>query len=999
MIQKQSLQINFASGVQTKTDPWQLAPGQFLDLQNSVFGIGNLLQKRNGFKELTPTPDNLSTTLRTFKDSLIALGSNFLNYSADSNTWINSGSFQPLDLSVLPIVRNSTSQTAIDCAVASNGLACAIYAEAAGNMYQIVDSSTGQIIIPSTAVPSGATNPRVFALGNYFVIGFIQLVTGVPHLRYIAISTTNPTVVTSPVDLSTQVNTINAAWNGTVANNNIYFAWDGSDLGGAVRATFINSALLQGNTYAEAGQMASRISVTADTTTPSPTIWINFWNGSDTKTYASALSSILVPILAPTEVLAATAINQITSVAANGVSTVIVQVTNSYTYAAIRSDFLRKVTITSGGVVGTPSIILRGAGIASSAFSLDKIYLLASFQSTFQPSYFLIDEDGNVVAKLAYSNGNGYYSSQIVPSVTIIDSVAYISYLYRTQLVPVNKTLTANSTDIVYSQMGVNLAKFDFSDIVLISSEIGNNLNITGGIVWAYDNVKPVEQGFNIWPDDILATSSTTGGTMTAQQYSYQVTYEWTDAQGNLHRSAPSIPSSVTTTGATSSVTLDIPTLRLTYKTSNNPVRIVIYRWSVAQQTFYQITSITSPLLNDTSVDSVQYVDTVPDADILGNPILYTTGGIVENIGPPASTVMTLFKSRLFILDSEDRNLLWYSKQVIEATPVEMSDLFTIFVPPTVGAQGSTGDITALAALDDKLIVFKRDALYYIVGTGPDNTGANNDFSEPVFITGTVGCTNQQSIVFMPNGLMFQSDKGIWLLGRDLTTTYIGSPVERYTQGSLVKSALAIPGTNQVRFTMDSGITLMYDYFYGQWGTFTNIPAISSTLYLNLHTQLNSLGQIFQENPGSYLDGSKPVLMSFTTGWFNLAGVQGFQRAYEMYLLGKYISPHKLNVQVAYDYNPSATQQDVITPDNFGPYYGNQPLWGNGSPWGGPSNVEQWRVFFQRQQCQSFQVKITEIFDSTIGVTAGAGLTLSGLDLTVGIKSSRPQLRAVRQVG
>ena len=31
--------------------------------------------------------------------------------------------------------------------------------------------------------------------------------------------------------------------------------------------------------------------------------------------------------------------------------------------------------------------------------------------------------------------------------------------------------------------------------------------------------------------------------------YFYQVTYEWSDSQGNLFRSAPSIPISVTTTG------------------------------------------------------------------------------------------------------------------------------------------------------------------------------------------------------------------------------------------------------------------------------------------------------------------------------------------------------------------------------------------------------------------------------------------------------------------
>ncbi len=151
---------------------------------------------------------------------------------------------------------------------------------------------------------------------------------------------------------------------------------------------------------------------------------------------------------------------------------------------------------------------------------------------------------------------------------------------------------------------------------------------------------------------------------------------------------------------------------------------------------------------------------------------------MVENIGAPPTSVMTLFKSRLFLVDAEDKNLLWYSKQVIESTPVEMSDLFTLFVAPTIGAQGNTGPITALSSMDDKLIIFKKNAIYYLVGVGPDNTGASNDFSDPVFVTSTVGCDEQNSIVFTPNGLQFQSDKGIWLLGRDLSTTYIGSPVE-----------------------------------------------------------------------------------------------------------------------------------------------------------------------------------------------------------------------------
>ncbi len=503
-----------------------------------------------------------------------------------------------------------------------------------------------------------------------------------------------------------------------------------------------------------------------------------------------------------------------------------------------------------------------------------------------------------------------------------------------------------------------------------------------------------------LFPGQVI-TDATTGGNLSANTKIVSVDYDANTiviSTPTLGNSAGS-PGDTLSTSHTCSVALEIPTLRVTYKVAS-PVRIVIYRWSTAQQAYYQITSITDPLLNDPTIDAVEYLDTKNDSVILGNNILYTTGGVVENIAAPACAAMTIFKSRLVVLDSEDRNNLWYSKQVIPGAPVEMSDLFTQFVSPTVSAQGSTGKLTTLAALDDKLILFKRDALYYMVGTGPDNTGSNNDFSEPVFVTSTVGCTNQQSIVFIPAGLMFQSDKGIWLLGRDLSTKYIGAPVEQYTNEGLVQSAVNIPGTNQVRFTLDSGITLMYDYYYNQWGTFTNVPAISSTLYNGLHTYLDNLGRVFQETPGRYLDRSQPVLMSFTTSWINLAGVQGFERAYEFYLLGTYISPHKLYLQIAYDYNPAPTQQSVIVPDNMTNAWGDENLWGGGAAWGGEGgSVEQWRVFLQRQKCQSFQISMQEVFDATVGTVAGAGLTLSGLNLTVGVKKGRPSLRASRQVG
>ncbi len=477
-----------------------------------------------------------------------------------------------------------------------------------------------------------------------------------------------------------------------------------------------------------------------------------------------------------------------------------------------------------------------------------------------------------------------------------------------------------------------------------------------------YDGYTPVEHMFHVWPDSVEVAGISTVGHMTAQEYFWQWTYEWADNQGNVFRSAPSIPVSFTiltppatfvgnrtsgspiisaisstanlqagqaisgtgipantyilsvdsssqitmsanassgsTTSTTitpvilTSVTCNVPMLRLTYKIAN-PVKLVGYRWSTAQQEYFQTTSITLPQLNDPTTDSLAYVDTLADSSILGNNLIYTTGGVLENIAMPAVNALTLFDTRLWAIDAEDQNLLWTSKQVIENVPIETSDLLTTYVSPSTSAQGNTGPMKCISPMDDKLIIFKRDAIYYLNGTGPDNTGANSQYSQPTFVTSTVGCSNQNSIVMTPNGLMFQSDKGIWLLGRDLGTSYIGAPVEDFNQFE-VQSALNVPGTNQVRFTLSNDVTLMYDYYFNQWGTFHGIPAISSIIYQNLHTFMNSSGQIYQETPGLYLDGSSPVLMSFVTGWINPAGLQGYQRAYRAYLLGEYQTPHAM---------------------------------------------------------------------------------------------------------
>lgn len=1104
MIQKQPLTINFGQGLDTKTDEKQVSAGRFLGLQNTIFDTGGLLQKRNGFGPLTSLSNQSSTYLTTFNGGLTAIGSTINAYSTSTKKWTSKGSFQPLELSTLSLIKNSVNQSQVDTSVAPNGLVCTVYTEVnAGSSvykYAIADTVTGQNIIQPTAIPvaSGVVtgSPRIFLLTNRFVIVFTNVISATSHLQYISISTADPAQVTANADIATSyASSTTLSWDGVVVNNNLYVAYNTTTGGQAIKLTFLTVFAAAGagapatpTTFA--GYKSTIMSLCADVSSPqSPVIYASFYNSTASTGFTLAIDVNLNVLLPPVETIASGTVLNLASAAQNGTCTVFSEVSNNYSYdSAIPSHYINSTSVTWSGktftsvfssgagtitvssasglsngmslvdatttaniaagttltvsgttltlsantagnsattpgdtltaAIVTPSVnTIRSVGLASKAFIVNgNIYFLSAYQSPFQPTYFLINGSTSlatapvIVAKVAYSNGGGYLLTGL-PSVTLYNNIAQIGYLTKDLIESVNKDTnvpTGTQVNGIYSQTGINLANLTIGTEIVDVVEIGSNLNISGGFGWMYDGYLPVEQNFFVWPDSIECTWSATGGAIHAQPdgatntnaYFYQVTYEWTDNQGNSFRSAPSIPVAVTTTGSgtAGSVVINIPTLRLTYKTAN-PVKIVVYRWSVAQPEYYQVTSITSVSLNSTTADSIAFTDTLADATILGNNLLYTTGGVIEDVNPPATSLMTLWGSRAWMVDAEDPNLLWYSKVVIEATPVEWSDLFTLYVAPSIGASGATGPITAISQSDTNLIIFKRDSIYYVTGVGPDNTGSNSTFTDPAFVTSVVGCANQQSIVFTPAGLMFQSDKGIWLLPRSLgTPQYIGSPVERFTLGATVLSSVIVPGTNQIRFTLDSGITLMYDYYYNQWTTFINIPALSSCIYNDLHTYLNEFGQIFQETPNLYLDNSSPVLIALATSWLNLAGISGYQRIYEFQLLGEYISPHKLAIQVAFDYAPP-TQQSIFSPTNFTGVYGSDSLYGQTNQYGGPGNLEQFRVFCKTQKCQAFQVTLQEIFDPSFGTAAGGGFTLSGINCVLGVKKGYRPLKSANSIG
>lgn len=1045
---KPSFSINFSQGLNTKIDPWQIPIGQFERLENSVFQIGGLLSKRPGYGKL-PANSITNTFLTTLSDNLVSIGSTVGTYSQPLGEWITKGTLQPCALNVLPLIRNNLNQTKADCAVA-NGMVLTVYTEnnsgSTQYRYAIADQVTGQNVVQPSAIPVISTgaitgSSRAFVVGPYFVIVSQVTASAVKYLQYVSIPVNNPVnLTTNAANVSVAVKVTSEVYSGISSNpgwdavavndastNALIVAYNSTTGAQGVHVavlSLVQIATAQSTSiiraFNNAAYIGALVSICVDMTVSPYVFYVTFWNNATTDGYTAALfinvgAGTTTVVFNPTKIISTVAVVNLASAAQSNSCLVFSETTNAYSYdSGVPSNFITGVTVSVAGVVGTPYVAIRSVGLASKACIINStVYFLAAYTSPFQPTYFLINGSSStaaspvIVAKLAYQNGGGYVVLGL--SNAVVDgSVLMVPYLFKDDveaLTPANTSIQT-STGGVYSQTGINHASFTIGTDSIDAAEIASNLHISGGYLSQFDGFLPVEHNFFLFPDSVECTWSATGGSIHAQPdgstntsaYYYMVTYEWTDNAGLAYRSTPSIPVAVTTTsnGTAGSITVNVPYIRLTAKVTNK-VKIVIYRWSVAQQTYFQTTSITVPTLNDTTADSVAYVDTLADASISGNNILYTTGGIPGDFNAPACNgLMGLFNSSLVMIDAENPNNALISKTVLPNTPVEMSKNFSIFISPTQGVQKSMGPVTACSPMDDKFIFFFAQGASYVNGSPPDALGTTANgcslggYSQPTAIASSVGCTNQKSIVMTSSGLMFQSDKGIWLLDRfKLQTSYIGAPVERYNS-STVTSAVVVPQTTYVLFTLDTGEILMYDYFYNQWGTFVGVRGASSCIHSSRHIILDQYGNILQETPGEYLDNANPVLMGLATGWINVAGVQGFERFFGFYLLGRYLSPHFIDIGIAYNYNPSLRTRPVVSPNNFSSA-APSPFGDQSAPFGSPVDLEQWLIHSQYQKCQSFQISAQEIFNPLLGTVAGPGFTLSGFNILTTVKrGSRP---------
>ena len=992
---KSVIPVQFSGALDQKRPDKLSLPGNFLLLENCVRKKYSLVEKRFGHTSLSRdifgTTNTISNGVRcdTFNGDLIMLdGQKAYSYSASRDTWVDKGDCVVADVELDSVIRNSSTQALSDFA-SRGGISVAVWEDSrGGSRYSVFDDETGNILVNDAVLHASATRPKVVALRNVFLIGYYNT-----DLVCRVIPRVTPTVISAATTIVATPDTA-SYWNLDFFQETyaVFAVSSGSgdltvgyiDQNGIVSSPIANSL----PTPVSIGTVDAEdfCSVIGDAL--HDRTWILY--GASSEVYVLGVTSDLN--VSAEETVAAT-----DSRNATGVVTEDGNLTMFHEVSAVsaKNHYVNKSiwswdnSVTPPAVESADATILKSVGLASRAFlDNDVAYVNVAHDSALQPTYFTVRHDGLVVTRILGNVGGGLSrdsSGTLASGLPRVQTNA--SGAYETLFQTANRLQIESGGTTLKSNRGLMRGELTFN-VNPVGKTLGRNYHIAGGSLFAYDGVTVFEHGFYLFPEDITKAAGA-GGSLAAGTYSFRVLYEWTDGQGQLHRSAPSI--TVSQAAASSDkVTLTVPTLRITNRDATS-VKIVVYMAAIGLSTVYYRKSETA---NTTATDTVAIE--VATAAVTTNEILYTTGGVYENIVPPACRAIHVHKNRLWAIGLETDEL-WYSKEWVVGEAVAFSD----FLKMPIEATG--GSCNAGASLDDKLIQFKDERIYSLVGEGPLDTGAQNDYGRPQLIAADVGTQLPNSIVETPIGLIFKSSKGFYQLARNLGIKYIGAAVENYNSLT-VTSAILLADENEVRFTTSDGICLVYNYFFNQWSTFSNYQAVSACNALGTYVHLKSNGTVKKEVADQYNDDGARYSMAIETSWLSFASIMGFQRVYEMQLLGDFVSHHYTKVKVAYDFEDAYTDTKYfdtrtgLVSDN---YYGADPTYGTSDFYGvlndDATSVYQFRYGPPRQKCESIKLRIEDI--DTIGSTGGGSVKLMAMTFEVGRKSGTNRLSPARSIG
>lgn len=634
-----------------------------------------------------------------------------------------------------------------------------------------------------------------------------------------------------------------------------------------------------------------------------------------------------------------------------------------------------------------------------------------------------------------------YAYEDYVGRVSMVGSVAWGPYNVEVAANPGGEGTTAPYSKILAHgyQFGLDLFRFEANPVPGKVAHVEGATLVPFGLLASFDGSRLVEANVPFVPPPIrwggsftipalsttdytFASSYTTAlGEYVVARMRYRYLFRWTDSEGNVHRSAISepaeftfdIPAEDSSTGGREVPGLSggqpnfvVPLPSFTSLNGEGGVRLQVELYRDSPHYYHYDESTTPDTLVDDSDnrgDDFVLVGISEIAAVTGYPNLggvrdpsgtpntfpgagarapYDDGGELASEPPPAALDVVAASSRVFLIDAEDRLAVWYSKPLVDGLAPE----FNATLKLRVSAEG--GDLVALAALDDKLVCFKRGAIYvtHVLG-GPDASGNGTQLLAPRRVSSDTGCVNVASIAEGPFGVAFEADRGIMLLDRGMNLRFIGDAVRDTLDdvggdfGKLtIVDATVMPSEHEVRFSTReevflsdpprySRICLVWNYLRDAWSVTDNVSAVDAVEWRGLHTRLDgSSGRARYDTPGVYAAaaGLSRPLLDIETPWLQLDGIQGYQRVYNVLILGEHLSGD-VRVEVAYNHTDSWVESHDFLEATI------SAVW--------PMQI---KIKPQRQKCQAIKLRIREVIVSA--PSTGKGFVLKGIRLDVGAK-------------
>lgn len=513
--------------------------------------------------------------------------------------------------------------------------------------------------------------------------------------------------------------------------------------------------------------------------------------------------------------------------------------------------------------------------------------------------------------------------------------------------------------------------------------DAGNAMLGSGGVLYSYDGVRVVENGFYEYPS-IRSISGATSGYISRLQssktYSVSFVYEYVDSQGNIHESVTTPVEQVELGALDSIIIAKIYGVDITTKHMN--VRVTMYRTAADG---VLLKRVASSLLGDATT-CVTFVDRGETEEEFSElPVIYTTGGVLNNYQPGSVTDITEHKGRIFV--STPTEFIRYSK------PLRQGEITGYPIPQfVIDVPGDSASVSGISSGMNFLTVFTRKGVFVVQGEGPNAVG-QGFFNLPNAIAENQGALPGSPHLDHSFGVFYVSDRGLYLVTPQAQVQYVGAPVEDLVNTENVKDITLFDYNNEIRFASASAsstkVVLIYNTFFKQWTNWDIYNGDSSSIAAQTqyfdesgdasksHIIMLSGGKILRQSSTSYRDqtGLDPVAYSeyrldITLNNLSMAGLQSVQRVYRMLLLFQELNSTTFRIYLTDD--RGNTDEYGILADAF--------------------PTDQLRIHLSNQKSRYVKARIR----CSANVSDYEGVTLNGIAFEVGSRAGTFKLPAAQ---